>query len=124
MLGSTTAYSNYHYDIDKNGYYKGHDLYQKVLNRHVKGIIEVPVVHCTYFINNKFLKDISYDDNSYRYEYVIFSDVLRKKNIKQYLDNRIFYGFLEMSDGETYKKNMETIWKPHLKHFILDADII
>uniref|UniRef100_A0A6C0APC6 Uncharacterized protein n=1 Tax=viral metagenome TaxID=1070528 RepID=A0A6C0APC6_9ZZZZ len=124
MLSSPTSYSNYHYDVDEKGYYKYHEMYPKVLTRIVKGIIEVPVVHCTYFIHNKFLKDISYDDNSYRYEYVIFSDVLRKHNIKQYLDNRIFYGFLEMADGEKYKHNINTIWKPYLKHFILDTDII
>ena len=37
------------------------------------------VVHCTYFINYNVLDKICYDDNSYRYEYVIFSDSLRKK---------------------------------------------
>jgi hypothetical protein len=62
--------------------------------RNTKGVIDVPVVHCTYFIRNDILSDISYDDNSGRYEYVIFSDVLRKKGIPQYLDNRMEYGFL------------------------------
>jgi hypothetical protein len=106
------AYSNYHYDIDKNGYLKKHDLYTKVLYRNIKGLIEVPVVHCTYFINNKFLNDIVYDDESYRYEYVIFSHVLRNKNIPQILDNRRFYGIVEFSQtGEELKKQFETVWK-------------
>ena len=106
------AYSNYHYDIDKNGYLKKHDLYTKLLYRNIKGLIEVPVVHCTYFINNEFLNDIVYDDESYRYEYVIFSDVLRNKNIPQILDNRQFYGIIEFSQtGEELKTQFETVWK-------------
>ena len=31
MLMSDTSYSNFHYDIDKNGYYKQHNLYNKIL---------------------------------------------------------------------------------------------
>jgi len=105
------AYSNYHYDIDKNGYLKKHELYTKVLYRNIKGLIEVPVVHCTYFINNKFLNDIVYDDESYRYEYVIFSHNLRKKKIPQMLDNRQFYGIIEFSQtDEELKSKMESVW--------------
>jgi hypothetical protein len=111
------AYSNYHYDIDKNGYLKKHDLYIKVLYRNIKGLIEVPVVHCTYFINNQFLNDIVYDDESYRYEYVIFSHVLRNKNIPQIIDNRQFYGIIEFSQtGEELKKQFETVWKTNSIH--------
>ena len=106
------AYSNYHDDIDKNGYFKQGELYTKVLYRNIKGLIEVPVVHCTYFINNKFLNDIVYDDESYRYEYVIFSHVLRNKNIPQIIDNRQFYGIVEFSQtDEELKKQFNTVWK-------------
>lgn len=79
MLKSNRLYSNFHVDVDENGYYKHNDIYHQYLNATIKGLIELSVVHCTYFIHNKFLKDVSYDDNSYRYEYVVFSDVLRKK---------------------------------------------
>lgn len=98
MLVTTTAYSNYHYDVDNNGYLKDHEMYLKLLNKEVKGIIEVKVVHCTYFINNIVLNKVSYDDDSYRYEYVIFSDSLRKSNIPQYLDNRKEYGYITFTD--------------------------
>lgn len=94
MLTNTTLYSNYHYDIDNNGYMKDHPLYIKVLNRNLKGLIEMPVVHCTYFISHHSLNDVCYDDGSARYEYVIFSDGLRKKHRPQYLDNRFTYGFI------------------------------
>ena len=92
MLVTKTAYSNYHSSIDKNGYLLTDNVYLKILNKVIKGCINVPVVHCTYFIANNILDKVSYDDNSYRYEYVIFSDVLRKQNIPQYIDNRKDYG--------------------------------
>ena len=62
------------------------------LYQQIKGLIEVPVVHCTYFIKNEALPYVKYDDESGRYEYVIFSDSLRKSNIPQYLDTRKIYG--------------------------------
>jgi len=101
MLTTNSMYSNYHYDVDANGYLKTHHNYGKVLDRTIRGCIEVPVVHCTYFIANNVLQHINYDDNSARYEYVIFSDVLRKKKIPQYLDNRFIYGFLTMKDTKS-----------------------
>lgn len=100
MLVTKTAYSNYHSSIDKNGYLLSDDLYSKILNKKIKGCIQVPVVHCTYFIANNILDKISYDDDSYRYEYVIFSDVLRKQNIPQYIDNRKNYGCITFAVTE------------------------
>ena len=94
MLRTDGAYSNFHYDVDKNGYYATHSDYFVLRNREKKGVYTVKVVHCVYFINNAILNDICYDDNSFRYEYVIFSDTLRKKRIEQYLDNREDYGVI------------------------------
>jgi len=101
IRGQFDGYSNYHYDIDDNGYYKHHLNYNTIYFRQLVGVHEVKVVHCTYFINNSVLSQVIYDDNSYRYEYVIFSDILRKSNIPQYIDNRRYYGFLTMTDNIT-----------------------
>jgi hypothetical protein len=98
IRGKFDTYSNYHYDIDSNGYYKYNVNYFTIYDRQIVGIHEVKVVHCTYFINNRILDKVSYDDDSYRYEYVIFSDILRKNNIPQYIDNRRYYGILTMTD--------------------------
>src|SRR5690606_40108756 len=76
-------YSNFHYAIDVNGYYQDSPFYYNVLHQEIKVLFEVPVVHCTYFIRKEVLDKISYDDESYRYEYVIFSDCARKQNITQ-----------------------------------------
>jgi len=93
-------YSNYHYDVDINGYYKDHENYYKILYNEITGLIRVSCIHCTYFIPNKFLSFIKYDDNSKRYEYVIFSDVLRLQNIPQYIDNTHKYGYLTFAENK------------------------
>jgi Glycosyl transferase family 2 len=93
-------YSNYHAAIDENGYYKGSDVYYDILEQRIKGIIEVPVIHCTYFIRYEVLDTIYYDDESWRYEYVIFSDSARKQNISQYIDNRKTYGYISFAENK------------------------
>lgn len=93
-------YSNYHAAVDQNGYLAQSPYYYDILDGKIKGLIEVPVVHCTYLIRHDVLDKISYDDNSYRYEYVIFSDNARKKQIPQYLDNRKVYGRMTFAETE------------------------
>lgn len=91
-------YSNYHAAIDSNGYFIGNAAYYMILKQEIRGLIEVPVVHCTYLIRSEVLKNICYDDESYRYEYVIFSDCARKCGIPQYIDNRDIYGRITMAE--------------------------
>ena len=91
-------YSNYHADIDENGYFKNCALYYDIYNQRNPGLYNIPVIHCTYFIEYKYLPLISYDDNSARYEYVIFSDNARKHNIDQTFDNREVYGYLTFAE--------------------------
>jgi hypothetical protein len=105
-----SMYSNFHTEIDGNGYFAQDNfgLYNNLLYQQIKGLVDVKVVHCTYFIKNEILPHISYDDNSYRFEYVIFSDVLRKKNIPQYLDTREIYGRISFSvDQESYENELK-----------------
>lgn len=125
MLVTKHTYSNFHYDVDGNGYHINNlPLYLDVLTRRVKGLTSVKVVHCVYFINVNLLPSISYDDASYRYEYVIFSDVLRKKNIDQFLDNRKFYGFIVFSEtGEEIKKEFEEIWVDAIREDFISTAI-
>lgn len=98
-VAEPSMYSNYHAAIDQNGYYADSPYYHAILNRSIQGLIELPVVHCSYFIRQDVLDKISYDDNSYRYEYVIFSDSARKNNIPQYIDNREVYGRLTFAEN-------------------------
>jgi hypothetical protein len=101
----SSMYANFHSSIDENGYFASDDKYHNILYQQYKGLIEVPVVHCTYFIQNKVLPKVVYDDNSGRYEYVIFSDSLRKAGIPQYLDNRERYGVISFATDQTTLDN-------------------
>ncbi|WP_258051826.1 glycosyltransferase family 2 protein [Mesorhizobium sp. INR15] len=93
-------YSNYHAEIDGNGYYIECDQYSWVLNRHVRGVIEMPLVHCTYLIRTDVLNELTYEDETSRYEYIVFADSARKAGIQQYLDNRQVYGYITFGDHE------------------------
>jgi hypothetical protein len=98
--GGTSLYSNYHAAIDENGYYKETPVYHQLLKQEIRGLVILPVVHCTYFIRNDVLDKVNYDDNTFRYEYVIFSDSARKNNIPQYLDTRDVYGRISFAESE------------------------
>ncbi|KAA3441965.1 hypothetical protein C7I87_32755 [Mesorhizobium sp. SARCC-RB16n] len=93
-------YSNYHAEVDAKGYYMQCDQYGWVLNRHVRGVIEMPLVHCTYLVRADVLTELTYDDGTSRYEYVIFADSARKARIVQYMDNRQVYGYITFGDGQ------------------------
>jgi hypothetical protein len=56
-------------------------------------------VHCTYLIKREHLSELSYLEDSDRWEYMVFSNSARDKNIKQYLDNRTIYGILTLSEN-------------------------
>lgn len=96
MLGQ--LYSNYHHATDSNGYFIGSDVYRAIHSRAAKGFIQVDVIHCTYFIRNDILPEISYMDETNFHEYVIFSKNLRKKEIPQYISNVKEFGYLTFAD--------------------------
>lgn len=91
-----SRYSNYHADIDQNGYFKDCQQYEWILTQALTGIIELPVVHCTYLIRADVIPRLDYHDGSGRHEYVIFSDCARRQHIPQYYDNRQLYGYLTL----------------------------
>lgn len=100
-------YANFHAAVDTNGYLAESPLYKMIFDQAIKGLVQVPVVHCCYFIQYQYLPYMSYDDDSYRYEYVIFSDIARKNNIPQYLDNRENYGFITFAETE---EDLKKLW--------------
>ena len=101
-INPATFYSNYHAEVDARGFHKSTDQYHWILNRHVRGIVEVPVVHCTYLVRSDVISGLSYEDTTGRYEYLIFSDSARKAGVPQYLDNRQVYGYLTFGEGDTH----------------------
>ena len=98
FLRSTEAsdrFSNFHAEIDSHGYYKECALYAWILDRRVCGVLEVPVVNCTYLVRADVLNNLAYDDGTDRNEYVVFSETARKSGTPQYLDNRQVYGYIQ-----------------------------
>jgi glycosyltransferase involved in cell wall biosynthesis len=95
-------YSNYHAEVDANGYYRNCDQYHWILNRHIRGVVEVPVVHCTYLIRVDVIPQLTYEDSTGRHEYVVFSDSARKASIPQYFDNRQIYGYITFGEGDDH----------------------
>ncbi len=94
-------YSNYHADIDDNGYYQSCDTYTELLHQTLCGVVEVPVVHCTYLVRADVIPTLNYLDTTERHEYVIFSHCARTHKIPQYLDNRRAYGYIAFSSNDT-----------------------
>ena len=60
----------------------------------------MPVVHCTYLVRADVIPELTYEDESDRHEYVVFSDSARKAGIPQYLDNRQVYGYITFGEGD------------------------
>ncbi|QBB71081.1 hypothetical protein ELE36_12365 [Pseudolysobacter antarcticus] len=100
LLHSQTAYSNYHAAIDANGYLAECELYYQLLRQEIRGLVELPVVHCTYLVRHEAIPALSYADGSNRYEYVIFSDSARRAGVPQYLDTRRSYGRITFAERE------------------------
>jgi len=92
-------YSNYHDKVDDFGSIIAEDIYYKILNQEVRGLIECMCVHCTYLIKREYLSELNYLEQSDRWEYMVFSNSARDKGITQYIDNRTIYGVLTLSEN-------------------------
>lgn len=88
------GYANYHGAIDPNGYFADDPMYFTFFHRKYRGLSEQPVVHCTYLVKTSAIPRLTYDDDSGRYEYVIFSHSARKAGIPQLLDTHHYWGWL------------------------------
>lgn len=95
LTDPAALYSNFHAAVDETGYFKDDPLYHIIINQTAKGIIEVPVVHCTYLVREDAIPNLHYQDGTEdRMDYVIFSESARAAKIPQFLDNRHVYGYI------------------------------
>ncbi|WP_018260231.1 glycosyltransferase [Methylobacterium sp. WSM2598] len=95
-----SRYANFHAAVDAQGYFAESRDYDALLERRILGVVEVPVVHCTYLVRADAIPLLRYEDGSGRHEYVVFSDHARRRGIPQYLDNRRCYGCLTLEDDD------------------------
>lgn len=104
---NTMRYSNFHAAVNETGYFKEDPLFDLIYDQKIKGIIEVPVVHCAYFIRHEILNRCKYQDYTTRYEYVIFSDFYRVLKIPQYIDCRELYGYITFAETSEQLENFD-----------------
>lgn len=102
--GTGTSYTDHStfYTLDPNDpdfFNTSTPLHKKLIARNISDITQVPIAHSTYLIRKDVLKDVIYDDKSGRWEFIIFSDTMNKKNIPQYIDTREVYGYLTRAEN-------------------------
>lgn len=95
----SNRYSNYHAAIDANGYFQECEEYDWLLQQRLRGVNELPVVHCSYLVRADRIGRLCYRDGTPRHEYVIFSASARQNGVPQYLDTRDIYGYLTLDES-------------------------
>jgi hypothetical protein len=99
-------YSNFHADIDDQGYYRDCDSYLLIWGQKIAGVFELPVVHCTYLVRSDVISHLKYRDATTRHEYVIFSESARQAGVPQFFDNRQVYGYLTMTEEPAHAERL------------------
>ena len=94
VTNPTHGYSNFFAKTDAAGFFAGCDEYQWITRRWVRGVVEVPVVHCTYLVRSDVIPELHYLDGSDDWEFAVFCKSAREAGIPQYLDNRQVYGYI------------------------------
>lgn len=112
-------YANYHHLVDEYGSIVANDVYYKILDQTIKGLIECDCVHCTYLIKREYIEKLNYTEESDRWEYMVFSESARKQGIPQYLDNRRIWGVLTLTENEKACR----WWMDHLKDPVTQTEL-
>lgn len=97
-------YSNYFAACDPNGFFQDCPEYYEMLKGEKKGTHKVPVVHCTYLINSKYIDHLSYTDSSGKastWEFILFSQNARVNGVDQYICNEKEFGTLIHTSEKT-----------------------
>jgi Anp1 len=87
-------YSNFFSAVDADGYWASADQYYSIVRWNSVGVFEVPVVHCTYLIQTRYIPELTYVDGSDHYDFVIFSRSAREKKIGQFICNEQPFGYI------------------------------
>lgn len=107
--------ANFYFSVDNKGYFSFDRFYYPIYHRNIRGMIKVPVVHCTYLIKKEYLDRLTYQDGSDDHEFVIFSRSARENNIDQFICNERDFGvqFAFMDKKMTLEEEVK-VTKPFL----------
>lgn len=121
-LAEDRGYANFHHKSCPLGYMDTDDpIYWQILKKEITGKIKVATLHCTYLIRNSLLDYARYVDETEDWEYIVFSNSLKKYNIPQYMDNSTFQGLLYLNTadcGRSYDQWFEEIWTEAVKQLM------
>ena len=105
-----SSYGNFHAEVDRQGYRKGCDVEDAIISGRLRGLIEVPVAHCSYLIRADVLPSLRCSpDGTDRHEYVLLSESARAAGVGQYLDCRRDWGFLTRLTEESERPRFDWI---------------
>jgi len=108
-------FSNFFAKASETGYYQDDPMYWMILNEVKIGTFPVPVVHTTYLVQKEVLPNLSYEDFTDEYEFIIFSRNARKNHVSQYICNEEPFGVLFHFLNDPRKDPVEAI---RLKHIL------
>ena len=97
-LAPQDAGSNFSVDINELGAPRGSDPDQWIVQRWVRGVIEVSAVRGTCLIRADIARNLHHADATGRAPEVVFADSARRAAVPQYVDNRQVYGYAAPRD--------------------------
>lgn len=86
--------STYWCDYDHNGFCREHPFYYEILHHHIRGTFSVPLVHCVYLVDCKYIPQLDYLDPDMGIEFIAFSQSARREGIQQFICNEEEFGFV------------------------------
>jgi glycosyltransferase involved in cell wall biosynthesis len=104
-------YSNFHDGIDVEGGFVDTERYYQIMGSEVSGVLEVPLVHCTYLVSREIFEHINYGLLEGNWEYRNFALSCLSNSVKQYLDASRTFGFITFGNEVQDRKNVEEALK-------------
>ena len=97
-ISENKYYSNFHFEINSNYSFKDSEIYRKIMDNDIQGVIQVPLVHCTYLLKKNIFGFVNYMEIEGNWEYRNFAISLNKAKVEQFIDARRTYGYLTLSN--------------------------
>ena len=104
-------YSNFHDAIDDLGGFKETERYFQIMRSEVSGLLEVPLVHCTYLVNQAVFEHVNYSHIEGNWEYRNFALSCLKNDVKQYLDASETFGLITFGNDVQDREDIEEALK-------------
>lgn len=92
-------YSNFHLKVTNEMFYESDPHTLAIMERRIRGVFQVPLVHCTYLVQKSVIAKLCYKDSVIDWEYKTFAKSAMKNGIPMYLDNREVYGVISLDDS-------------------------